>query len=161
MSAVEDRTVAEGRAARSDQFGPGAWLGGDVHEKLPEIEFAFPGPLRDSLLTAIESGAKTATSSLLLEYELAQEPLPAVGDRGIVVDSDAAPRWVLETTDVSVVRLADVPLDHAFAEERATNPSMTGEVPTRAFGHHRSRDKYLMWTLNSRTKRSSFSNDSR
>lgn len=72
--------------------------------------------MRDSLLDAIEAGVKTATSSLLREYELDDEPLPAVGQRGIAIDSHGAPRFVLETTDVKVVRMVDVPLEHALAE---------------------------------------------
>ena len=50
-----------------------------MDEKLPPIEFAFPGPLRDRLLDAIQSGLKTSTSSLLREYEVGDEPLPTVG----------------------------------------------------------------------------------
>ncbi|MCL2734512.1 MAG: RNA-binding protein, partial [Actinomycetia bacterium] len=32
---------------------------------LPKAEFAFPGPLRDKLLAAVLSGAKTSTTGLL------------------------------------------------------------------------------------------------
>ncbi len=35
---------------------------------LPPAEFASPGPLRDSLIASILSGAKTTTTSLLIEY---------------------------------------------------------------------------------------------
>lgn len=91
-------------------------MGSGVHEKLPIVEFAFPGPLRERLLDAIEVGEKTATSSLFLKYQVASEPLPEVGDRAIAVDSAGAPRLVVETTDVQVVAFADAPLDHALAE---------------------------------------------
>ncbi|ROQ41116.1 uncharacterized protein YhfF [Frondihabitans sp. PhB188] len=87
-----------------------------MHHDLPPIEFAFPGPLRDSLLAAIASGDKTSTSSLLLEYEVEGEPVPVAGTRGTAIDSDGLPRFVLETTRVDVVRLGDVTLDHAIAE---------------------------------------------
>lgn len=80
------------------------------------IEFAFPGPLREQILSAIHAGMKTATSSLLLQYEVFGEPLPAVGERGVAVDSEGAPRFRLETTDVAVVPLAEVTFDHALAE---------------------------------------------
>jgi uncharacterized protein YhfF len=83
---------------------------------LPRMEFAFPGPLRDQLVAAILSGAKTTTSSLAAEYERAGEPLPAVGQRSAVVDSRGRPVAVIELTEVRVVRLADVDLRHAVDE---------------------------------------------
>jgi len=87
-----------------------------MDDKLPPIEFAFPGPLRDRLLNAIQSGLKTSTSSLLREYEVGDEPLPTVGVRGAVIDSAGEPVFVIETTAVEVLRLRDVPLEHALSE---------------------------------------------
>lgn len=84
--------------------------------ELPDVEFAFPGPLRDALLAAIADGSKTSTSSLLREYEVEGEPLPVVGNRGWVIDSDGGRTFVVETTGVDVVRLGDVPLQHALDE---------------------------------------------
>ncbi|KQO81685.1 RNA-binding protein [Frigoribacterium sp. Leaf263] len=84
--------------------------------ELPIIEFAFPGPLRDRIVAAIEAGTKTATSSLLREYEVAGEQVPQVGFRGGLVDSTGRRRVVLETTNVELVRLCDVPLQHALDE---------------------------------------------
>ncbi|MDO5097510.1 MAG: ASCH domain-containing protein [Corynebacterium sp.] len=81
---------------------------------LPIGEYAFPGPLRDQLVAAIVAGVKTSTSSLVAEY--VDEPLPKVGDREIVVDSDNQHVCITTVTDVSVVRFADVPLSHALAE---------------------------------------------
>ena len=82
---------------------------------LPPAEFAFPGPLRDKLVAAILSGAKTATTSLAIEYG-DDEPLPAVGDRSAVIDSAGRPVAAIEVTEVRVVRLADVDLRHALDE---------------------------------------------
>lgn len=87
-----------------------------MDEQLPVIEFAFPGPLRDRLIGAIRSGHKTATSSLLHEYEVGNEPLPAVGDRGAVIDSNGEQVAIIETTAVRIVPLQNVPLEHALAE---------------------------------------------
>lgn len=87
-----------------------------VPRDLPVVEFAFPGPLRDQLIEAIESGVKTATSSLLHEYEMGGEALPAIGDRGTVVDANDEPLFVIVTTDVQIVPLSEVPLTHAIAE---------------------------------------------
>jgi 2-phospho-L-lactate transferase len=83
---------------------------------LPLAEFAFPGPLRDSLVAAILAGEKTSTTSTLLEYSIEDEPLPVVGSRQVLIDSRDLPVAVLEITGVSVVRLADVDLDHARDE---------------------------------------------
>src|SRR5690348_1326245 len=85
-------------------------------EDLPRMEFAFPGPLRDQLVAAVLSGAKTTTTGLVLGYEVDDEPLPEVGDRLAVVDSAGLPVAMIELTDVRVVRLADVDLRHVVDE---------------------------------------------
>ncbi|MET8348679.1 MULTISPECIES: ASCH domain-containing protein [unclassified Micromonospora] len=87
-----------------------------VVDDLPRAEFAFPGPLRDKLVAAILSGAKTSTSALLVGYERANEPLPEAGQRSAVVDSDDRRVAVIELTEVRVLRLADVDLQHALDE---------------------------------------------
>lgn len=83
---------------------------------LPLAEFAFPGPLRDQLVGAILSGAKTATASLREEYVREGAAPPVVGAEETVVDSDERPVAVIRTTGVQVVRLADVSDGHARAE---------------------------------------------
>lgn len=84
--------------------------------KLPREEFASPGPLRDALVAAILDGTKTSTTSLHADYAAELEMLPQAGDRGAVVDSEDQVVAVIETTAVDVVRLAEVPLEHARAE---------------------------------------------
>ena len=83
---------------------------------LPKAQFAFPGPLRDELVASILAGTKTSTTGLLVEYEREQEPLPEVGDRSVVVDSDERPVAVIEVTEVRVIRAADVDLQFAIDE---------------------------------------------
>ena len=85
-------------------------------DDLPVAEFAFPGPLRDRLVAAILSGTKTSTSGLLLAYELENEPLPEVGQLSAVLDSAGRRVAVIEVTEVRVVRLAEVDLQHALDE---------------------------------------------
>ncbi|MCX5065562.1 ASCH domain-containing protein [Micromonospora lupini] len=87
-----------------------------VVDDLPVVEFGFPGPLRDTLVAAILSGAKTSTSALLIGYERANEALPEVGRRSAVVDSRGRRVAAIEVTEVRVVRLAYVDLAHALAE---------------------------------------------
>lgn len=83
---------------------------------LPLSEYGFPGPLRDRLVGAILSGAKTTTTSLVAGYEIDGEPLPAIGDRALIIDSAGDPVCIEEITGVRVMRMADVDLDHAVGE---------------------------------------------
>ncbi|MCL2551510.1 MAG: ASCH domain-containing protein [Actinomycetia bacterium] len=83
---------------------------------LPKAEFAFPGPLRDKLLAAVLSGAKTSTTGLLAAYEAEDEALPEVGARFAVVDSAELPVAVIEITEVRVVPIGEVDLAHAVDE---------------------------------------------
>ncbi|MEV7775820.1 ASCH domain-containing protein [Kitasatospora sp. NPDC086791] len=83
---------------------------------LPPEEFAFPGPLRDQLVAAVLSGAKTSTTGLIADYVHEGEPLPQPGERAAVLDSDGRRVAVIETTDVRVVPLGEVDLQHALDE---------------------------------------------
>lgn len=83
---------------------------------LPHAEFAFPGPLRDSLVASILSGTKTTTTSLLAEYAVDDDPLPVVGRRQAVIDSTGRPVVMIETVQVDQVRLDQVPLSHVIDE---------------------------------------------
>ena len=76
-------------------------------------EFAFPGPLRDQLVAAVLSGAKTTTTGLLDDYKRDGEPLPRPGDREVVIDSAGEPVALTEIVTVRVVRVGDVDLAHA------------------------------------------------
>ena len=89
------------------------------------MEFEFPGPLRDHLVAAVLSGAKTSTSGLVLGYEQENEPLPKVGQLLAVVDSEERRVAVIELTEVRIVRLADVDLQHAL-DEGEDYDSVTG-----------------------------------
>jgi uncharacterized protein YhfF len=85
-------------------------------DDLPKAEFGFPGALRDRLVAAILSGAKTTTSALVLGYETANEPLPVVGDVLAVVDSADQRVAAIELIAVRAVRLGDVDLRHVLDE---------------------------------------------
>ena len=72
-----------------------------------------------------------------MEYRDDGDPLPRVGERSVVVDSQARPVAIIETVSWSVVRLADVPDDHARAE---------GEGYEDAVGYRRSHEQF--WRAN-------------
>jgi uncharacterized protein YhfF len=96
---------------------------------LPVAEFAFPGPLRDRLVTAILAGDKTSTTGLREEYVREGEAIGPVGRRELVIDSQGRGVAVIETTEVEVKRLGEV--DLAFARKaRASRRSTTGVRPT-------------------------------
>lgn len=97
--------------------------------------FAFPGPLRDQLVAAILSGAKTSTSSLLADYEHGGDPLPRVGERSVVMDSQDRPVAVIKTTEVRVVRLGDVDLRHAIDEGEGYESVADWRAGHEAFWH--------------------------
>ncbi len=85
-------------------------------DDLPPAEFGFPGPLRDQLVAAILTGAKTSTTALVLFYEREDEPLPTAGQLSAVVDSRGRRVAAIEVTEVRVIRLADMDLQHAIDE---------------------------------------------
>lgn len=123
----------------SSEGRPGASPGGTVEpvtrERLPFAEFAFPGPQRDALVSAVLSGQKVATTSLLLEYELDGEPLPVPGQHSIVVDSSNRPVAVIETISVSVVRLGEVDARHAVDEGEGFSSVAEWRVGHEEFWH--------------------------
>ena len=91
-------------------------LSADDFSELPRSEFAFPGSLRDRLVSAILDGRKVATTSLALEYEIRHEALPCIGQRSVVVDSDNQPVCVIEVVEVFIVPLGEVDFGHVVDE---------------------------------------------
>jgi uncharacterized protein YhfF len=102
---------------------------------LPKAEFAFPGPLRDQLVAAILSGAKTSTTGLVVDYEYEGEALPEVGQRSVVIDSEERPVAVIETTEVRVVPLAEVDLEHAIDEGEGDRSVASWRANHESFWH--------------------------
>jgi uncharacterized protein YhfF len=74
----------------------------------PICEFGFPGPLRDRLVAAVLSGAKTATSSLLAQWEQDGEQPPSAGELQTVVDSAGVAVAIIEILGSEVVALGAV-----------------------------------------------------
>lgn len=84
-------------------------------------EYAFPGELRGKLVSAILRGEKTATASLLEEYQRAGEPLPKIGDMEVVIDSDENPVCLTRVTGVHCEPFGNVSDEHAVAEGEGFN----------------------------------------
>jgi len=89
-----------------------------MSEELHELErFAFgdSAKMADALLGLVLSGAKTATSGTLREYEKEGGRLPRPGNRSIVLDGTGTPACVIEIVDVTLRRFDEV--DSAFAHD--------------------------------------------
>ena len=71
--------------------------------------------LRRELVALVLAGTKTATASLLIEFELDNEVVPTSGTREVVIDADGRFVGEIETTDCRILRMADV--DDAFARD--------------------------------------------
>jgi uncharacterized protein YhfF len=80
------------------------------------MELGSPGAVRDRLVEAVVRGEKTATSSLLVQYEQAGEPLPEPGTKQVLVDSHEEAIGKVEIVRVDVVRLGDADLQLALDE---------------------------------------------
>ena len=117
------------------RVAPSVILGRVTTGRLSVGEFAFPGPLRDQLVAAILSGAKTTTSGLLIGYERDREPLPQAGDRWVVIDSAGEPAALVEVVAVRVIRLADVDLAHAVGEGEGFGTVAEWRAAHEAFWH--------------------------
>jgi uncharacterized protein YhfF len=79
-------------------------------------EFGFPGPLRDRLVDAVLSGMKTATSSLLADWQRDGEQPPAAGELQTVIDSVGTPVAIIEILRSEVMALGAVDDRVAIAE---------------------------------------------
>jgi uncharacterized protein YhfF len=85
-------------------------------EALPPFLLAFPGPTRDRLVAAVLSGQKVTTTGLLAEYQAEKEELPPVGERSALIDSVGREVAVIELTEVRVLPLGELGLQHALDE---------------------------------------------
>lgn len=74
------------------------------------------GDAPDVLADLVLRGIKTGTASTYALYELENEPLPAVGDYGVVLDSRREAKCIVRTTKVYVTPFDEVSADHARKE---------------------------------------------
>jgi uncharacterized protein YhfF len=110
---------------------------------LPHAEFAFPGPLRDLLVASILAGTKTTTTSLLIEYAVEGEKLPAAGRHQAVVDSQDEPAAVIETVQVEQVHLDQVSLAHVINEGEGHTSVAQWRTDHEQFWHSDNMRSYL------------------
>lgn len=63
----------------------------------------------------VRDGPKRATASLRSDYD-GGEPMPRIGDLGIILDGHGQPLCVIRTTGVEVRRFGDVDAEFAWTE---------------------------------------------
>ncbi|WP_051259308.1 ASCH domain-containing protein [Schaalia suimastitidis] len=87
-----------------------------LSEAPPAWAFGAGSEQANRLAQLVVDGVKTATASYFADYLAEEEPLPHIGDLGIVLDGQGVPRALIRTTEVDVVPFALVGADHARAE---------------------------------------------
>lgn len=70
----------------------------------------------DKLAQLVIDGIKTATCSAHVLYEQENEPVPAVNDYSIILNSTNEPVAIIKTIDVQIMPMNEVPEEHAIAE---------------------------------------------
>jgi uncharacterized protein YhfF len=79
-------------------------------------EFGDSPKLADALSQLILERMKTATCSLLWEYEITGESIPRAGQRSIVLNSAKVPLCIIETISVEIRWFGDVDAQFAWEE---------------------------------------------
>jgi 5-formyltetrahydrofolate cyclo-ligase len=84
----------------------------------PTIEVNVPGnkEIANELLSLILQGKKTASSSLLKDYEFTGDPLPVVGKYWMVLNKDLEPKCIVQTVKVERIKFKNVTKKIALAE---------------------------------------------
>lgn len=93
------------------------YSGAEVEEPVAIIaEMAGNAAIADQLLSLYLEGKKTAASGLVADYQHEGDPLPAIGDYWLILDSQGQPRCLVRTIAVETFAFADVPERVARAE---------------------------------------------
>jgi uncharacterized protein YhfF len=87
----------------------------DRETDAPMMELGTPGPMRDALVAAVLRGEKTATTSLVVQYEDDDEGLPQPGVYALIDSQDHAVAKV-EVVEVNVIEMGDADLELALGE---------------------------------------------
>ena len=72
--------------------------------------------MADELVDLVLRGIKTATATLLWEFEADGDPLPKPGDFSLVLDGAGTPVCIIQTTQVEVMAFNQVDAGWAFDE---------------------------------------------
>ncbi|MBD3110128.1 ASCH domain-containing protein [Bacillus sp. AGMB 02131] len=87
------------------------------NQEKPESVSAWQfGDNPEYLAQLVIDGIKTATCSGHVFYEIENEPVPSIGDYGIILNSKDEPLAIIKTIDVKLMPMNEVPEDFAIAE---------------------------------------------
>ena len=93
------------------------WKDGQSPPRKPKVgNFGDSPELSAKLLQLIRDGVKTATASLVWEWEAEGQSPPEVGDVMIVLDFNQEPVMVIEYVDVAVKPFSEVDAQFAWDE---------------------------------------------
>ena len=90
--------------------------GSEAPDRCEAWAFGDNAAMADELADLVLRGIKTATASLLWEYEADGDPLPKAGDFSLILDGAGSPVCVIQTTQVEVVTFNQVDAQWAYAE---------------------------------------------
>ncbi|ONK21647.1 RNA-binding protein [Bacillus sp. VT-16-64] len=89
------------------------WKGKEKPASVSAWQF---GADADHLAQLVIDGVKTATCSSFVSYEVENEPVPSVGDYSIILNSRDEPVAIIQTVEVDIMPIKNVPEDFAAAE---------------------------------------------
>jgi len=119
----------------SGALAPPTWRFGDTPE------------MADELLDLVVAGVKTATSSLLSEYEGSH--LPRVGDLSIILSADGTPRVLVKNVEVKIIPFGQVTAAQAAAEGEGDQTLQSWQLGHlrywRGAGHTVDDDTMIVW----------------
>lgn len=108
----------------------------------PAWQFGATPEQADELLALVLDGTKTATASMLWDFEAEGERLPEPGTLSIILDGREHPRALIETTAVEVVAFDEVDDEHAYLEgEGDRSLGFWRDVHERHFTEHATHDR--------------------
>ncbi len=87
-----------------------------VDEQPPLERFGDSATMADELVALVLADVKTATASLVADYEAEDEPLPRIGQHWMVADAAGRARVVLRTTQLRIGALNSVDARFAYDE---------------------------------------------
>jgi uncharacterized protein YhfF len=72
--------------------------------------------MADDLADLVLRGLKTATASLLWEYQADGDPLPQVGEYSVILDGAGVPVCIIQTTEIEIKPFNQVDAQFAYDE---------------------------------------------
>ena len=133
-SAAYSATIVDRQSRRDLLFEPQTY----ESVRLERFELGYAGTvLRRDLVAAVLRGDKTATASLLTDYQpTTSEPLPVVGQQYLLAGYTDEPVGIVETTELRILPAGDVDLQFARDEGEGFETVASWRVAHERFWSH-------------------------